>query len=175
MAVHGLKVAAGGGFHRQQCNDLEQVVLHDIAQAAGAFIEGATTLDAEPLGQRDLHAGDVVAIPDRFEKGVGEAEVQEVHDCLLAQKVVDAEDRVIGKSLQCDPVELSRGGQIAAERLFDDDPPAIGQAGGLEPTNDRGEQGGWDSQVELRALRAAQGNSQRIEGGRILVVTADVL
>ncbi len=158
VAVHGLEVAARRRLHRQQRDDLEQVVLHHVAQAARAFVERAAALDAELLGQRDLHAGDVVAVPDRLEKGVGEAEVQDVHDRLLAQEVIDAEDRVLGEGAARDPVELARRGQVAAERLFDDDPPAFGQPGGVEAADDRGEQRRRDGEVERRALRAAQGD-----------------
>jgi hypothetical protein len=45
------------------------------------------------LGQRDLDAGDVVPVPDPLEEGVGETEVEEVHDLLPAEEMVDAEDR----------------------------------------------------------------------------------
>ena len=99
LAVHRLEAAAGRRLHRQQGDDLEQVVLHHVAQAARAFVERAPALDAEGLGQGDLHAGDVVAVPHRFEDRIGESEVQDVHDRFLAQEVVDAEDRVLFEHL----------------------------------------------------------------------------
>jgi len=39
--------------------------------------------------------------------------------------VVDAEDRLLGEAAQQDGVELARGGQVAAERLLDDDARAL--------------------------------------------------
>jgi len=39
-----------------------------------------------------LHVADVVAVPDRLEQAVGEAEGQDVVDRLFAQEVVDPED-----------------------------------------------------------------------------------
>ena len=56
MAVHGLEVAARRRLHRQQRNDLEQMVLHHVAQAARAFIERTAALNAKLFRQRDLHA-----------------------------------------------------------------------------------------------------------------------
>jgi len=66
------------------------VVFHHVPQAASGLVEGTATLHPELLGQGDLDAGDVVPVPDRFEEGVGETEVEEVHDLLSAEKVVDS-------------------------------------------------------------------------------------
>ena len=57
----------------------------DVAQAPGAFVKRAAALDAEILGQRDLHAGHVVAVPDRLEERIGETEIEDIHDRLLAR------------------------------------------------------------------------------------------
>ena len=50
---------------------------------------------ADVLGRGDLDVVDVVAVPDRLEQPVGEAEREHVLDGLLAQVVVDAEDLVL--------------------------------------------------------------------------------
>jgi len=92
--MHGAIALIGRRFHRQQRDDLEQMVLNDVAQTAGAFVEFAATLHAEILGQRDLYAGHTVAVPDRLQERVGEAEIEDVHDRLFAEIVVDAEDRI---------------------------------------------------------------------------------
>lgn len=42
--------------------------------------------DAESWG--DLHALDVVTIPDRFQKGINEAEIEQVLDRLFTKEVV---------------------------------------------------------------------------------------
>ena len=39
----------------------------------------------------------MVAIPDRFEKRIGETEIEDVLHRLLAEVVVDPEDRFLGK------------------------------------------------------------------------------
>ena len=75
------------------------MVLHDVANRADFVIEAPAALHAEALGHRDLHAGDVIAIPDRFEEGVGEPEIEQVLDRFLAEIMVDAEDGALGKDL----------------------------------------------------------------------------
>ena len=63
----------------------------DVAQRADGVVEVAAVLDAEVLRHRDLHAGDEVAIPDRLEHRVGEAQVEDLLEAHLAEVVVDAQ------------------------------------------------------------------------------------
>ena len=79
-------------FHGHQAEQLQQVVLHHVAQGAGAVVVAAAVLHAHLLGHRDGHVIDVAAVPDRLEEGIGEAERQDVLHRLLAQVMVDAED-----------------------------------------------------------------------------------
>ena len=46
-----------GRIHRQQRDDLQQMVLHHIANRADFFVEPAARTDAEVLGHRDLRRG----------------------------------------------------------------------------------------------------------------------
>ena len=55
-----------------------------------------------------------------------------------------------------DAVELPRGGQVASERLFDDDARMLGQVRGAEPFDHRREERGRDGEVVRRAPGAAQ-------------------
>jgi hypothetical protein len=75
------------------------MVLQHVADRADVVVKRAATLHAEILGHGDLHALDVVAVPHRLEHGVGEAEIQQVLHRLLAEVVIDAEDRLFGKHL----------------------------------------------------------------------------
>jgi len=84
LRLHRLGFVTGGRIHRQQCDDLQQVILHYIANGADFFVEGAAALHAEFLGHGDLHVLDIVAIPNGLEKGVGEAEIQKILYRLLA-------------------------------------------------------------------------------------------
>ena len=83
-----------GRLHRQQPDHLQHVILEHVADGAGLLVEPAAPSDAERLGHGDLHAFDVVAVPDRFEERVRESEQQQVLHRLLAEVVVDPEDLV---------------------------------------------------------------------------------
>ena len=95
------------------------MVLHDVAEGAGPFVEAASLLDAERLGHGDLDVVDVAAVPERLEDGVGEAQGQDVLDRLLAEVVVDPVDLRLVEGLVQGGVELAGAGQVAAERLLD--------------------------------------------------------
>ena len=103
------------------------MVLDHVADGAGLLVEGAAALHAEILRHGDLHALDVIAVPDRLQERVGEAEEQQVLHRALAQVMVDAEDRRLVEVAQQDAVEGLRRGEVRAERLFDDDASAAAQ------------------------------------------------
>ena len=108
LVADGLGVRRRRRLHRQVADDLQQVVLDDVADDAGLVVELAAALHAEALGHGDLHVLDVVAVPDRLEERVGEAEIQDVLHRLLAEVVIDAEDGRFGKDLVEDAVQLLR-------------------------------------------------------------------
>ena len=110
-------------LHRDQAEELEQVVLEDVARGAGLLVERAAILDADRLGHRDLHVVDVAAVPERLEDAVAEPEDQQVADRLLAQVVVDAIDLRLAEDLADLAVEPLGRIEVVPERLLDDDPP----------------------------------------------------
>ena len=97
LVLQERRVGIGGRLHRQQRDDLQQVVLEHVADRPDALVEAAPPLDADRLGHRDLHAAHVVPVPDRLEQHVREPEHEEVLDRLLAEVVVDAEDALLGE------------------------------------------------------------------------------
>ena len=86
-----------GGSIATSVEDLERVVLHDVARDADLLVEVAAPLDADLLGHGDLHVVDVLARPERLEDGVAEAEHQEVLDRLFPEVVVDPVDLALGE------------------------------------------------------------------------------
>ena len=76
-------------------------------------------LDADRLGHGDLHMVDPVAVPDRLEQPVGEAEGHDVLHRLLAEEVVDAEDLLLAQLAADAGVQLARRVDAVAERLLD--------------------------------------------------------
>jgi hypothetical protein len=159
-----------------KCDDLEQMVLDHVAQAARGLIERPTAADAEVLGECDLHAGHIVAVPERLQKRVGESEVEDVHDRLLRQEVIDAEDRIFREHLMRDAIQRPRRGEVAPKGLLDNDACVFGQPGGAKPFDHRSEKCWRDGKVVRRTPRALpQRPLDRREGVRVFVVSPDIL
>ena len=140
-------------LHRDQGEQLEQVVLDHVAGGADAVVVAGPAADAHVLGHRDLHVVDVVGVPDRLEQLVGEPHRQDVLDGLLAEVVVDAEHRPGREDPVEHLVELLRGLQVVAERLLDDHPTpravaSVGEPVLLELPDDVTEELRRDRQVE---------------------------
>ena len=95
------------------------MVGHHVAQRAGLLVELAALLHAHRLRHGDLHVIDPVAIPDRLEQPVGEAERHDALDRVLSQKMIDPEDLVLVQRAQDAGVQFARRVQAVAERLLD--------------------------------------------------------
>ena len=157
----------GGGLHGRGRDDLHEVVDDDVAQRADGVVEVAAVLDAEALGHGDLDAVEVVPVPDRLEHRVGEPEVEELLEAHLPEEVVDPVDLRLVEVL----VEL--GGQragrrlVVTERLLDDHPGRVGEAGVGQALDDGAEQERRDLQVEDRLLGALDGGAHPLVGGGV--------
>jgi hypothetical protein len=107
-------------LHQRQGEDLEYVVLQDVAHRTGLLVEAAPAAYAEGLGDGDLHVVDPSAVPDRLEDRVGEPQGQHILDGVLGQVVVDAEDlRPVEAGVHL-VVEPEGGAFVAPVRLLDD-------------------------------------------------------
>ena len=71
-------------------------------------------------------------------------------------------------------VELPRGGQVASERLFDNDARMLGQVRGAEPFDHRLEERGRDGQVMRGALSATQLLFYRRERARVVIIPTHI-
>ena len=117
----------------------------------------------------------MLAVPQRLEQGVGEAEVLEVLDRLLAEVVVDPEHRALGEHGVQRGIKLRRRGRVAAEGLLDDDARALGDARLVEAVDHRFKEARWDREVVQRvAAGIAQLAAERLEGRLIGIVAVDV-
>ena len=99
------------------------MVLEHVADGAGLLVERAAVLDADRLGDRDLHVVDVAPVPERLEDPVAEPEDEQVPDGLLPEVMVDPVDLRLAEDPEHLAVEPLRRLEVAAERLLDDDPP----------------------------------------------------
>ncbi len=174
LVADRLVIGREGRLHGEETHDLEQVVLHDVPDRARLVVEFPPTLDAEGLRHRDLHAVDVVAVPDRLEEGVGEAEHCEVLDGPLAEVMVDAEDvRLVERRVERG-VERARRLEIPPEGLLDDDARIARAARSREPFDDGREHARRDREVVRRSVRLAERRAKRRIGRGIAVVAVHV-
>jgi len=81
-----------GGFHREMREHLEEMILHHITDGPRLLVESAAPQNTEVFGHRDLHALDVLAIPERLKECVAKTNEQHVAHGPLAQIVIDPED-----------------------------------------------------------------------------------
>jgi len=117
----------------------------------------------------------VHAVPDGLGDRVGEAEVEQVLHRLLAEEVVDAEDRALVEDLLQRAVDGLRARQVASERLLDHHTRAGTAARGAEPRGDLGKQARRNRKVVAGARRVAERPAQRRERGVVAVVAVHEL
>ena len=68
-----IRVGVDRRLHRDDRQQLQQMVLHHVAQGAGVVVEIAARLDPDLFRDRDLHVLDPLAVPQRFQEGIGKA------------------------------------------------------------------------------------------------------
>ena len=151
--VDDVHPVARGGLHRDEAQDLQEMVLHDVAHRPDRVVEVPAVGDVEVLSHRDLHGGDEVPVPDRLEDRVREAEVEDVLDGHLPEEVVDAvELGLVDVRVQLG-VQRARRREVVAERLLDDDARVGRHACFGQAADDSPEERGRDLEVEDRELR----------------------
>jgi hypothetical protein len=168
-------------LHRDEREQLEEVVLDHVAQRAGLFVVAAAPVDAIGLGDRDPDVVDDVAGPRPLDHRVGEPEDQDVLDRLLAEVVVDPEDLRLVEDLARDAVELTRACQVVPDRLLDHDSRLIPDSCLSDPLDDRRESRGWRGAVKEPPTLGTkvgvdrdQAIAQHPEGVRVVERRADV-
>lgn len=118
LVTNVLRGEGNGPLHGEQCQDLEKVVLHNVADYAELVEVSTTTLGTERLLESDLHIVDVMSVPGRTKERVPKAENQYVLHHLLAQVVVNAEDLVLLPVRLQGLLQLSRAGKVLPKWLL---------------------------------------------------------
>ena len=175
LVAHGLVVEGGRRLHRDEGEELQQVVLHDVAHRAGLFVVPGAFLDADRLGDRDLDMIDVLTVPEGLEDPVREAHDEDVLDRLFSEVVVDAEDLVLAEDLMDELGERARRLAIVAEGLLDDDPRPAGpptEAMSSDRLHDGLVRAGRGCQVEEPVRVRPELGVQLVEAAGELVVPA---
>jgi len=150
------------------------VVLHHVADGAGAVVEPAAVGDVERLGHRDLDALHVGPVEQRFDDRVGEPDEQDVLHGVQAQPVVDPVDGLLREVLVHELVQLQGAVQVGAERLLYHHPVACGPSRGGDALRDPPEQDRWHLQVEQHLLGRADLVRHGLVGGVVTEVPVHV-
>ena len=122
LVPHGIGVEVGRRLHGRDAEQLQQMILEDVAQSAGGLVVLAAPFDPDIFRHRDLDVVDVAPVPDRLEDAVGEAEDQDILDGLLAQVVIDPVHLGLGKNRVDRLVQRLGALEVVAEGLLDDHP-----------------------------------------------------
>src|SRR5450432_574132 len=159
------------------------MILDNIARRSDAVVVPGATANADVFGHRDLHMVDIRAVPDRFEQSVGEAQRKNVLHRLLAEVMVDAEDRIRREDVIQRVAQLPCAFQIVTEGLLDHHSTPLvtvpgRQSGTLELPDDHWEELRRDRRVE-RVVAAGtpypveigDGARQRVEGVVVVEVS----
>ena len=139
----------GRRLHAHEREQLQHVVLDEVAQRARLVVVARSRADPDVLGGGDLDVVDEVAVPDRLEHVVGEPERHHVLDGLLAQVVIDAVDLLLAEGGGDGLLQLARGIEVGAERLLDDHPHV-----------------GLTAVVEVRLLERGRDHAEVLRRGR---------
>ncbi len=108
LVAHFVRVERNGRLHGGHRQQLEEMVRHHVPERARGFVKIATMLDTNGLRGRDLHVVDVVAIPQRLDNVIGEAEDHNVLHGFFAQVMVYPIDLIFVENLFEIFVELAR-------------------------------------------------------------------
>ena len=116
----------------------------------------------------------MVAVPDRFEKGVGKTEIQNVLHRFLAKIVVDAEDSGFRQRLVQDCVERTRRFKIPSKGLFHHHACVLHATGRLQSAHHHGKHHRGNGKVMQGALPVLKRAPQFDERGGVFVVAVDI-
>jgi len=137
------------------------VALDHIPERTDAVVEARALADALRLGVGDLYMIDVVAVPQRLEQQIGEAEHQHVLHRALAEVVIDAVDLLLAEVALQMLVQNLGALQVVAERLLHHQPrPAVGRA--VQPAGGKPVHG-------LTIERRRNGQVEQQVGGELVV------
>src|SRR6266436_6118900 len=150
------------------------MVLHHVANGAGLVVKTSAALHAKVLCHGDLHTLDVVAIPEGFDKGVGETEGQEVVYCSFAKIVVNAKDVGLIERPKQNLVQLLRRREIVPEGFLDDDARASGTIRFRQVSDNGFEQNWGDRQIMRWTPRSIELFAKGRDSLRILVIAINI-
>jgi len=157
-APNVLGVEGGGRLHRDQGEELQDVVLDDVAHRARLVVVTGPLADPLFLRDGDEDGLDQRAIPHWFEERVRESQRHHVLNGVLGEVVVDAEDLLFLEGRRELRVELARRGEVVTQGFLDHDPSRhvrpVGEPRSREARQDLAERLGRSREIEDGGRRA---------------------
>ena len=127
------------------------MTLHHVAQRAGIFVVLGATFHAQIFRHRDLHALDVITIPEILEHRIRKSEDHHVLNGLLAQIMIDAVYLLFREVRVHHVAQRARTREIVTKRFFDHQSRAVRglRQTGITETGDRSRKAlRWQRDVE---------------------------
>src|ERR1039458_552191 len=138
------------------------MVLHHVANASSFVVKFAAALHPESLCHGDLHAVNIVAIPDGLQKRIREPEEHQIFNSLFAQIGVDAEDRRLREDRMENLIQFLSRYEVTPKRLLKNHARVPRTPRLVESLDYRGEHAGRNCDIVGRVLRLAERLEQLI-------------
>ncbi len=153
FVADAIRTEVGWGFHGDEAQELEEMVLNHVAEGAGCVVIRAPFFYAHRFARGDLDMVDESVIPEWLKNGIGEPQHHDVLGGLFAEVMIDSVDGVLVEDVAHCLVEGVGGCLILPERFLDDDAGPAAVCGAVESVffqkrKDAGELAGCDAQVE---------------------------
>src|SRR6267142_6421206 len=102
------------------------MILDHVTDRAGLIVERSSALNSEVFRHGNLHALDLIAVPERLQQRVLEAEENHIMHRPLAQIMIDAEDVLLVEIAKQNLVKRLRRCEVVTKGFFNDDTSAVG-------------------------------------------------
>src|SRR5262249_44954888 len=109
FVANRLTVVPDWRFHAEVAEHLEHMILDHVPHGSRPVVKCASPLNSEFLGHGDLHALDVITVPEGLHECVRKPEDQHVLNRTLPKVMVDPEDVRFVESAEYDFVKVAGG------------------------------------------------------------------
>src|ERR1700746_1052931 len=100
-------------LHCDVCKNFEQMIWPYVPNGACLIVKSAAALYTKIFVHGNLHALDIVTVPERFEERIRKTEEDRVTNRRFAEVMIDTEDRCLRKRSKQNTVELTRRSQVS--------------------------------------------------------------
>lgn len=153
FVADAIRTEVGWGFHGDEAQELEQMVLNHVSEGTGGVVIRASFFHAHWFARGDLDVIDESMIPEWLKNGIGEPQHHDVLGGFFAEVVIDAVDGVFVENVAHCLIECVGRCLVLPERFLDDDARPAAFCGTVESVffqkrKNAGKLAGCDAQVE---------------------------